>query len=392
MALHFGRDEFAARTATVVAALEARGLDGLLMFRQESMYYLTGYDTFGYSFFQCLYLGVDGRLALITRAPDLRQARNTSLIEDIRIWVDSGQAEPVMQLRDMLVSLGCAGRTLGVEYEAPCLNAALGFRLRDAMDGLCGLEDASDLVTAVRMVKSPAELACVRRAADLADAALDAACAHAGPGAEESAIIAAMQGAVLAAGGDYPANPFIIGSGPDALLCRYFSGRRRLDDRDQLTLEFAGVWRHYHACLMRTMVIGPASDRQRDMHDAALEALAACREALRPGQPVGRVFDAHAGVLDRRGYREARMNACGYGLGAVFAPVWMDSPMFYTGNPVLAEPGMVFFLHMILMDSERGLAMAPGESVVVTDTGNERLSTASLDLVEREAGCPTSTS
>ena len=86
------------------------------------------------------------------------------------------------------------------------------------------------------------------------------------------------------------------------------------------------------------------------------------------------------------------MNACGYGLGAVFAPVWMDSPMFYTGNPVLAEPGMVFFLHMILMDSERGLAMAPGESVVVTDTGNERLSTASLDLVEREAGCPTSTS
>jgi Xaa-Pro dipeptidase len=46
-----------------------RGLHGLLLFRQESMYYLTGYDTFGYCFFQCLYLGAVGRLVLLTRAP-----------------------------------------------------------------------------------------------------------------------------------------------------------------------------------------------------------------------------------------------------------------------------------------------------------------------------------
>ncbi len=49
-----------------------------------------------------------------------------------------------------------------------------------------------------------------------------------------------------------PANEFIIGSGRDALLCRYKSGRRKLSKRDQLTLEFAGVYRHYHAAFMRT--------------------------------------------------------------------------------------------------------------------------------------------
>ncbi len=391
MALHFERDEYAARTARVIRDMETRGLDGLLMFHQESMYYLTGYDSFGFCFFQCLYLGADGRLALLTRAPDLRQAQNTSLIGDIRIWVDRDGASPVLQLRDMLRDLGLAGRSLGVEYDAPGLTAAMGFRLVDAMDGVCTLVDASELVSTVRTVKSPAEIACVRRAAVLADAALDAANLHAGPGVEEARVLAAMQGAVLEAGGDYPANPFIVGSGPDALLCRYFSGRRRLGKQDQLTLEFAGAWRQYHACLMRTIVIGPASDRQRDMHDAALEALAACREALRPGNPVGMVFDAHARILDRRGYRAARMNACGYSLGATYAPCWMDAPMFYTGNPVLAEPGMVFFLHMILADSERNLAMAPGESVIVTETGNERLSTASLDLVAKERACPTST-
>ena len=77
MALHFGAAELAGRRERAIAMLQARGLDGLLMFRQESMYYLTGYDTFGYVFFQCLYLGADGRLMLLTRAPDLRQARHT---------------------------------------------------------------------------------------------------------------------------------------------------------------------------------------------------------------------------------------------------------------------------------------------------------------------------
>src|SRR5262244_48416 len=51
------------------------GLDGLLLFRQESMYWLTGYDTSGYSMFQGMYLRADGALALLTRSADLRQAR-----------------------------------------------------------------------------------------------------------------------------------------------------------------------------------------------------------------------------------------------------------------------------------------------------------------------------
>ncbi|MEO1161101.1 MAG: aminopeptidase P family N-terminal domain-containing protein, partial [Pseudomonadota bacterium] len=82
MALHFETKEYKARQKKVIRELEARGLDGVLMFQQESMYYLTGYDTFGFCFFQCLYLGTDGKLALLTRSADLRQARHTSTIED----------------------------------------------------------------------------------------------------------------------------------------------------------------------------------------------------------------------------------------------------------------------------------------------------------------------
>jgi Xaa-Pro dipeptidase len=233
MPLHFTRDELAGRVEAACAAMAEAGLDALLCFKQESMYWLTGYDTFGYCFFQCLVLRADGDIALLTRSADLRQAQLTSTLEDIRIWVDRDGANPADQLRDLLEAKGLAGKRLGVEYETHGLTAANGKRLESALDGFARLEDASLLLSKLRLVKSPAELAHVRRAAELADAALDAAVAHTGPGADEGTILARMHDAIFEGGGDYPGNPFIIGSGPQALLCRYASGRRKLDPQDQ---------------------------------------------------------------------------------------------------------------------------------------------------------------
>lgn len=381
MAVHFSEQELAERRAKACKVMAAQGLDGMLMFRQESMYYLTGYDTFGYVFFQCLYLGADGSMFLLTRVPDLRQAQHTSVVKDIRIWVDREGATPAEDLRAALEDYKVKGKRLGVEYEAYGLTARNGKRLEAALAGFCSLVDASELVNRLRVVKSPAELVYVRKAAELADAALAQANALARPGAFEGDILAAMHGAVFKGGGDDPANEYIIGSGKDALLCRYFSGRRHLDSQDQLMLEFAGVYRHYHACLMRTILIGKPDPRQVAMHKCALEAMQACEEALKPGRPIGEVFDAYARVWDAHGYRANRFNACGYSLGTTFAPNWMDWPMLYHGNPVPAEPGMVFFLHMIAVDSDNNLAMAPGYTVEVTSDGCKALSKMPLDLV-----------
>jgi len=383
VALHFSREELAARRAASVAALQQRGLDGLLMFRQESMYYLTGYDTFGYVYFQCLYLGADGRVMLLTRAPDLRQAQHTSDIADIRIWVDGPEASPATELREILRGFGCAGKKLGVEWEAYGLTARNGMRLQAAFDGFATLIDASDLVSRQRLVKSPAEIAYVRKAAALADLALDEAHRLAAPGVSEAEILAAMQSIIIRGDGDDPANEFIIGSGNDALLCRYKTGRRVLERQDQLTLEFAGVYRHYHSCLMRTIPIGQPPAKQVEMHKVAVDALEACKAALKPGRPIGEVFDAHASVLDKAGYQKHRMNATGYSLGAVFAPNWMDWPMFYHGNPEPAAPGQVYFIHLIIFDSEDGLAMTSGQTVLVTQSGVEVLSKRSTELVVR---------
>ena len=118
MALHFSNKEFLNRKTKVINSMKEQNLNALLMFRQESMYWLTGYDTFGYVFFQTLVLYKDGNTILLTRAPDLRQAQNTSNIEDIRIWVDKDDSNPTEDLKQILNELNLKDKKIGIEYEA----------------------------------------------------------------------------------------------------------------------------------------------------------------------------------------------------------------------------------------------------------------------------------
>lgn len=378
--LHFSRDEFVSRRDRLIVEMTERKLDALLLFAQESMYWLTGYDSFGFCFFQCLAVKADGTMRLLTRSADLRQARHTSIIEDIVIWRDRGSADPAMDLKDMLDEMGLLGAKIGVEWATHGLTAANGRSVEERLGSFAALKDASTLVPLLRAVKSPAEIDYVREAAAMADDAFDAAMRVVAPGADEAAILTAMQGSIFAAGGDYPGNPFIIGSGADALLCRYKSGRRRLDATDQLTLEWAGVKAQYHAALMRTVILGQPTARHLELYEAAREALAAVEEAMRPGKTFGDVFDAHAAVMEAHDLVRHRLSACGYSLGARYAPSWMDMPMFVSGNPEPIVPGMTLFAHMIIMDSDSGTAMTLGRTYLTTTEAPESLSRLPLDL------------
>ena len=382
MAIHFKKEEFLERKAKVIRELKKQNLNALLMFRQESMYWLTGYDTFGYVFFQCLVLNKSGNIILLTRAPDLRQAQNTSNIKNIKIWEDKEGSNPFYILKDILINLNLKGKNIGIEYDSYGLTGRNALKLNKSLKDFGNLEDKSELISNLRVIKSNEEIVYVKKAAELADKALDAVWKTAKEGVNEGKILAEMQKVVFEGGGDYPANDYIIGSGHNALLCRYQSEKRILDKQDQLSIEWAGTYKHYHSAMFRTIPIGKAHNKHFKMHDACIEALTKCEEKLIPENTVGKVFDIHATTLDKHGYKDSRMNACGYSLGSTFSPNWMDvPPMIFTGNPLIIKPGMVFFMHMILMDSEAQLAMNLGETYLVTETGNERLGKQKLDLV-----------
>ena len=381
MALHFSKEEFLSRSKKITKTMKNKGLDALLLFRQESMYWLTGYDTFGYVFFQCLVITSNEDKILLTRSADLRQAQNTSDIKDIRIWVDKDKSNPAEELKNILIELNLKNKNIGIEYDAYGLTGKNTILLNKTLHNFANLHDESLLITKHRLVKSDEEIKYVKKAAELADSALEKGWELAHAGTNEADILSAMQGKIFSGGGDYPGNEFIIGSGPDALLCRYFSGRRKLDPIDQLTLEFAGVYRHYHSALMRTIPIGKAKKEHLELHEICLEALKACESKLQIGSTAGEVFDQHKLVIDKTKYKSARLNACGYSLGGTFAPNWMDWPMLYQKNPIIIEKNQVFFMHMILMHSETETAMNLGETYLVTEKGCERLGKLKLDLV-----------
>ena len=381
MALHFTKEEFQKRKSNILKSMKEQNLDALLMFRQESMYWLTGYDTFGYVFFQTLILDQKGDIILLTRAPDLRQAQNTSIIRDIRIWVDKDRSNPTIDLIAILDEMKLKGKKIGVEYEAYGMTGRNALRLNKSLENYCEVEDQSELITKHRVIKSSEEIVYIKKAAELADEALDEAWKYTKAGASEAKILAEMQKVVFEGGGDYPANEFIIGSGHNALLCRYQAEKRNLSDVDQLSIEWAGTFKHYHSAMFRTILVGKTDPKHVKMHGACVDALTNCEKNLVPGKTAGDIFDVHAKTFDNLGYNKARMNACGYSLGSTFSPNWMDWPMLYTENQYVIKPGNVFFMHMILMDSENELAMNLGETYLVTENGNERLGKQKLDLV-----------
>ena len=284
----FEASEYAGRLAACRRALAARGLDALLIFAQESQYYLFGYDGGGYVFFQCTVLTTDAAPStLLCRRPDVAQARDTSTIEEIRVWLNAEDADPAAQLRDILAEKGLTGARVGVEMDSYGLTGANWEAVRARVGAIAHLEDASDLVRRLRLVKSPAELAHIRAAGRLADAAVTAVAATAAPGVLDAELAAASLRAILAGGGDVPPAGPLVNSGRRAIYGRGIGGPRRLDTEDQVMVELAASYRRYTCCIERPILIGRPSPAQHAMFAVVKEGDGGDVGGFRAGRTAG---------------------------------------------------------------------------------------------------------
>lgn len=388
-ALHFTVEEFQERRNRALALMKREKLDGFLMTKQESLYYFTGFDTFGYVFFQAMYFHTDGSMRLITRSPDLRQALYTSILEkkDIMIRSDDASSNPVSLVPEVLKEFGInsPSKRIGYEPDSCTLNLRIGKLLLEATEGqgVCTLVDHSNLFgRELRIIKSETEMRKIRKAAYLVDFALVRALKLAKPGAYEGDLWREIVGTVYEGGGDDPANENILVSGNKAVLTRYSTGKSKIDR--QITLEHGAAYKHYHACLMRTIPLGGVTKLARRMHEVNILQMEAAMAALKPGREIGDVFEAYARVADENGFSEQKFSACGYSMGATFAPTWMDWPMFVRGQKVVAQKGMVFFIHIILMDLATDTASSIGQTVEVTADGCVPLSKLPFCLTRKQ--------
>lgn len=380
--LPFTLDEHHSRQARLRKTLSDRGFAAMLVFAQESHFWLTGYDTGGFVYFQCAVVTADDRpIVLLTRRPDLLQARQTSTIEDVRIWWDAEDANPARDLKSILVELGLAGARIAVELNTHGLTGWNLWRLQKTLEGFCTLDNDDHMIRRMRLIKSPAEIAYVRKAAALLDTSLEVVIASAKPGVMDASLTAAYLKVVLEGGGDMPSNAPLFNSGPRAVYGRGVSMPRVLEPVDQILVEYPVAYRRYNAKTEWTIILGHATDRQRHMYGAARETLQCMTEIARPGTTLGEIFDVHADGLDKAGFRAHRYGATGYSLGATFAPTSMDvPPMIYSGNPTPCQPGMILFYHVMIGDSDSGYAMGVGHTLLVTDGAPEVLTALPDDL------------
>lgn len=137
----------------------------------EDQYWLCGLDSIGSAVFHGMFIGVQGEVTHLSRSADLANISYTSLCRDVRLFDDAfglGRGEVI---KDVLRSHGMEGRRIGIEMDSHGMLPDLHVEIAGAVDGWCTLADASDLIRSLRLVKSPQEIAYMRRAGETLTAA-----------------------------------------------------------------------------------------------------------------------------------------------------------------------------------------------------------------------------
>jgi Xaa-Pro dipeptidase len=377
--LPFEAEEYERRQARLRARLAERGLDALLLSGPENQYYVTGYETTGFhSFPQTLIVPRAAPPLLVTRRIEMGNAAAAHRLE-CRGYRDD--EDPAAATAAAVRDLGLAGGVLGVEKAVPWLTVRLFEGLGRGLPA-ARLEDASGLVELMRAVKSPAELAYMRQAAVAVAAGMRAGLAAVREGASEREIAAAVFPARILAGSHFVRNPTYITSGPRSALAHATWLGRSLEPGDVVFLEMGANVRHYDAALIRTAVVGRASDQVRRAADASVAGLEAAIATVAAGVPAAEAYRATRDAIARHGCEESFLHRAGYGIGIEFL-TWIErgGVSLDAGASTLLEPDMTLHLVPYLLLPGVG-SVGFSETVRVTPEGCEVLTRCPRALTE----------
>jgi Xaa-Pro dipeptidase len=378
--LPFELSEYAGRLARVRADMAARGLDLLVVTDVANQHYLTGYD--GWSFYTPQVVVVpaeDEEPVWLGRAMDAAGGKLTAWMRPENVvgypedHVQRTDRHPMDWIAAWLVSKGWGSRRIGVEldtyYYSPRAHARLVAGLPNAR-----IVEADLLVNWIRSVKSPAEIAYLREAAQLAVGAVRAAYEVIDIGVRECDAIARIQAAQIAGqagySGDITALPPTILGGENASAPHIMWSDRRFAAGETIALELSGARRRYAAGLARTLQLGKVPATVAQTGKAVLEGMEAVLEAMRPGTTAEAVEAAWRGVIARHGLRkESRI---GYSIGVAYPPDWGEHTIsLRPGDRTELREGNV--IHAILGMWMEGWGIEVSETILVTGRGCETL-------------------
>lgn len=384
--LHFGRDEYARRLTLTRRAMEARGIETLVVSDPSNMAWLTAYDGWSFYVHQAVIITHDDDPVWWGRMQDTNGAKRTVYMDVDHIvgypehYVQSTEIHPMQHLATVIADRGLAARTVGVELDNYYYSAAAHAALTESLGA--GAVDATGLVNRQRAVKSAAELEYMRIAGRITAHMHTRAADIIRPGLRKNDLVAEISQAGLEGvdgyGGDYPAIVPIVPSGADASAPHLTWDDRPIEHGVGTCFELSGCYRRYHAPFSRTIFLGTPPPRMTEAAKAVDAALDAAFDAARPGNRGCDVATALYGVLSKAGIE--RDGRCGYPIGLSYPPDWGERTIsFRREDENVLEAGMTFhFMPGLWMDTW-GLEIT--ECAVITEHGAERLADHPRDLV-----------
>ena len=372
----FETAEYLDRVGRTKAAMEALGVDLLLVASPANQFYLTGYD--GWSFYtpQMVVLAADEAQPIwVGRAMDAVGATFTVFMDGDHIvpypdgYVSSADRHPMGFLADLIRERGWGGRRIGVEMDEYYYTARWHQILTAALPDATFV-DAFLVVNRVRMKKSEREVGFMMEAGRIAAAAMQATIDAARPGVRQCDAIAELYrvttGGTAEIGGTFTCKP------PNAMAGAYCSAPHLswtdapLAADEMFYIELGGCRHRYHAPLSRCIYLGTPTERMAFIADVIAEGLDAVLDAVKPGVTCESLEAVWRRTIARHGIeKDSRI---GYPVGIGYPPTWGElTCSFRADDRTVLEPNMTFHCIPAIWMDDYGLVIS--ESFVVTETG-----------------------
>ena len=377
----FTLDEFHRRHERVRTAMEAAGVDLLLVFHPVNIQYLIGSQAKSYQEFQVLLFPLeDAPMTILMRLADVAEIADLSLAEDVRGWGGREPEDPLEVFAKILKEKRYLGRRIGMEVPEFYMHPYTYQRLRDLL-GDAYLLDASLLIHDLKLTKSPAEIAYIREASAICDKGMEAAIGAIADGVPEHDIAADVFHALYRAGSDSPASPMNFASGERTCYGHAAPGDRRIRSGDTMHIEFGAARHRYCVTIGRQMNLGEAKHRTREIYGVVREACDACIAEIKAGVPATRPHEAAKAVIAGAGLDDYRLHTTGYGIAPGYPPSWGEYIHLFADSGYTLEAGMVLSIEPPVFIYEERLGVRIIDDVLVTESGAEILSRISRDLI-----------
>jgi Xaa-Pro dipeptidase len=377
----FPTEEFTDRLSRVRRAIGNHGLDWLLVFHPVSIHWLSGSDAKSYQAFQCLFLSAEDRpLVILTREGERAEFEQDSLVDDVRTWGGAEPADPIEAFSQLAETLGLKDSQVGMEVPAYYLHPHHYLRIK-TMLGDALIQEPSNLIHDVKLVKSPRELALIRRASTIADTAMDAFASALREGRSELELCGAVYHVLLTEGSGFPASTLNLVSGERAGFSHGGPTERILRQGDFGNVEFGAAYRRYTTTIGRQFSLGLPGARLNQVYAVVREACDACLAEIRAGVPAVRPHEAAKRVIADAGLDRHRVHTTGYGIAPGFPPSWGEPIHMFGGSTYVLEAGMVLSVEPPVFIPQEQLGARIIDNVLVTETGFELLSRYPREII-----------